>query len=151
VARLRQLHPEVDLAYVLAQQFVQMLRTHTGEQLNTWLEAVASSPLTDLKSFAGSMYEDKEALVAGLTRAESNGPTEGQVTRLKLIKRSMYGRAEFDLLRFRVLSGSKKHQKIQETKAGVDQKSRRRRSGMLREHTSLPSSQHTTFRVIEVA
>lgn len=76
VARLRQLHPEVDLAYVLVQQFVQMLRTRTGEQLDTWLEAVASSPLTDLQSFVGSVYEDKEAIVAGLTRAESNGPTE---------------------------------------------------------------------------
>jgi hypothetical protein len=44
----------------LAQQFVQMLRTHTGKQLDPWLEALASSPLTDLKSFAGSVYEDKE-------------------------------------------------------------------------------------------
>ncbi len=49
--------------------------TCTGEQLDTWLKAVASSPLTDLKSFVGSVYEDKEAILAGLTKAESNGPT----------------------------------------------------------------------------
>ena len=151
MARLRQLHPELDLAYVLVQQFVQMLRTRTGEQLDAWLEAVASSPLTDLKAFAASVYEDKEAIRAGLTRAESNGPTEGHITRLKLIKRSMYGRAEFDLLRLRVLSGSKKYQKIQETKTGVDDRPRRRRGRMLREHRPLSNSQHSTFHVTEVA
>lgn len=70
MAKLRQLHPELDLAYVLAQQFVQMLRTRTGEQLDTWLEAVASSPLTNLKSFAG----DKEAILAGLTRGREQRP-----------------------------------------------------------------------------
>jgi hypothetical protein len=43
-------------------------------------------------------------VLAGFTRAERNGTTEGQITRLKLIKRSMYGRANFDLLRIRVLS-----------------------------------------------
>jgi transposase len=88
-------HRKVDLAYVFVQQFVQMLRTRTGERLDAWLEAVASSPLTDLQSFVGSVYEEKEAILAGLTRAESNGPTDGHITRLKLIKRSMYGRAKF--------------------------------------------------------
>jgi len=115
VARLRQLHPELDLAYVLVQQFAQMLRTRTGEQLDAWLEAVASSPLTDLKAFAASVSEDKEAIRAGLTRAESNGPTEGHITRLKLIKRSMYGRAKFDLLRQRVLHRAQDKRKDKET------------------------------------
>jgi transposase len=151
VARLRQLHPELDLAYVLAQQFVQMLRTRTGEQLDGWLEAVTSSPLTDLKSFAGSVYEDKEAILAGLTRAESNGPTEGHITRLKLIKRSMYGRAEFDLLRLRVLSGSKKHQRTPDAKTGTDHQRGERRSRKLRADKNTSNSQPTTFHVIEVA
>jgi transposase len=64
-------HRKVDLAYVFVQQFVQMLRTWTGERLDAWLEAVASSLLTDLQSFVGSVYEEKEAILAGLTRAES--------------------------------------------------------------------------------
>ncbi len=106
--RLRQLHPEIDLAYLLVQQFLQMVRTRTGERLDAWLEAVASSSLIDLQSFANGVLEDKEAVFAGLTREESNGPTEGHITRLKLIKRSMYGRAQFDLLRLRVLSPSKR-------------------------------------------
>jgi transposase len=151
VARLRQFHPEVDQAYVFVQQFVQMLRTRTAEQLDTWLEAVASSPLTDLQSFVSSVYEDKEAIVAGLSLPYSNGPTEGQIPRLKLIKRSMYGRAAFDLLRLRVLFGSKKHQKTQDAQTKVDHKRRRRRREMLREYKSTSSSQHPTFRITEVA
>ena len=151
VARLRQLHPELDLAYVFVQQFVQMMRTRTGEQLDTWLEAAASSSLTDLQSFVGSVSEDKEAILAGLTRDESNGPTEGQITRLKLIKRSMYGQAKFDLLRLHVLSHPEKHQKIQNPKTGIDHKRRRRRSRKLRGRQNTSYSQHTTFHVIEVA
>ncbi len=77
VERLRQLHSEIDLAYLLVQQFVQMVRTRTGERLDAWLWAVASSPLTDLQSFANSVSEDKEAVFAGLTRDESNGPDSG--------------------------------------------------------------------------
>ena len=77
VERLRQLHSEIDLAYLLVQQFVQMVRTRTGERLDAWLAAVASSPLTDLQSFADSVSEDKEAVFAGLTRDESNGPDSG--------------------------------------------------------------------------
>jgi len=46
---------------------------------------------------------DRAAVEAALSRSESNGQTEGQVTRLKLIKREMYGRAKFDLLRLRVI------------------------------------------------
>jgi transposase len=73
VERLRQLHPEIDLAYLLVQQFLQMVRTRTGERLDAWLEVVASSSLTDLQSFANGVLEDKEAVFAGLTREESNG------------------------------------------------------------------------------
>ena len=56
------------------------------------------------------MPQDKEAILAGLTLLWSNGPLEGHVNRLKLIKRSMDGLAEFDLLKIRVLYQSKKSQ-----------------------------------------
>jgi transposase len=56
-----------------------------------------------LESFAKGIQQDKAAVVAGLTLPWSNGPTEGHVNRLKLIKRSMYGRAKLPLLRARVL------------------------------------------------
>ena len=151
VMRLRQLHPDVELAYTFVQQFTLMLRTRTGEKLDAWLEEVAQSPLIDLQSFVGSVSEDKEAILAGLTRAESNGPTEGHITRLKLIKRSMYGRAKFDLLRLRVLSRSQKMQKTQDAKTQADHQRRRRRTRKLRGGENTPTSQHITFRVSEVA
>ena len=103
VTTLRQLHPEIELAYGFVQEFVQMLHTRTGEKLEGWLEAVEKSSLADLQSFVTGVYQDKATVQAGLTLPWSNGQTEGQITRLKLIKRQGYGRARFDLLRLRVL------------------------------------------------
>ncbi len=103
VSMVRQLHPQIDLAYGFVQQFTQMVRNRTAEQLDAWLEAVASSDLADVQSFATGVSQDKAAVVAGLTLPWSQGQTEGQITRLKLIKRQGYGRARFDLLRKRVL------------------------------------------------
>ncbi len=97
---------------------IQMMRTRTGENLDAWFLAVDSSSLVGLQSFANSVSEDKAAVLSGLTREESNGPTEGHITRLKLIKRSMYGRAKFDLLRIRVLSPAKKEEIGEESSLG---------------------------------
>jgi transposase len=104
ITRLRNLNPEVDLAYETVQQFAHMMRDRTGEeQLDGWLEKVARSPLTALHPFVVGISQDKAAVQAGLTLPWSQGQTEGQITRLKLIKRQGYGRAKFDLLRNRVL------------------------------------------------
>jgi transposase len=147
---LRQLHPEVDLAYLLVQQFVQMVRTRTGERLDAWLSAVASSPLANLQSFANGISEDKEAIFAGLTRDESNGPLEGNVNRLKLIKRSMYGRAEFGLLKIRVLYQSKRVQD-RKNKQKNNQGQPMSRLKKTRMTTNSGNSQHTIFEISEVA
>jgi len=90
----------VNLAYELVQQFTQMLRTPTGEQLDDWLEKVRAS---QLQSFVVGIERDKAAVMAGLTLLQNNGLVEGKVNKLKLIKRMMYGRARFPLLRQRVL------------------------------------------------
>jgi transposase len=103
LCKLRQIHPEVDLAYDLVQQFAQMLRTRTGEHLDAWLAQVERSKLAELQSFAAGVEKDKEAVRAGLTWWINNGVVEGHVTKLKLIKRQGYGRAGFPLLRKRVL------------------------------------------------
>src|SRR5207249_6367031 len=100
---LRQFHPEVDLAYDLVQQFAQMVRNRTGELLDAWLAQVNQSRIPELQSFAAGVEKDKEAVRAGLTWWINNGMVEGHVTKLKLIKRTMYGRAGFGLLRQRVL------------------------------------------------
>jgi hypothetical protein len=64
---LRQTHPEVDLMADLVQQFVQMLRTRTGELLDDWLAQVNRSNLPELQSFAAGVEKDKDAVRAGLT------------------------------------------------------------------------------------
>jgi transposase len=100
---LRHLHPEIDLAYDLIQQFARMLRTRTGEQLDNWLQRVKASRISELQGFVAGVERDKAAVAAGLTLPQNNGVVEGNVNKLKLIKRMMYGRARLPLLRQRVL------------------------------------------------
>lgn len=107
---LRQASPHVEMTYQLVEGFLRMVRQRTGEQLDDWLVAVQASHLEAFESFVTGVQHDKDAVLAGLTLPWSNGPLEGNVTRLKLIKRSMYGRAELDLLKLRVLHHSKKSQ-----------------------------------------
>jgi transposase len=92
------------IAYMLAQSFTQMVRERNEAALDGWLEAVEDSGLAELRSFATGLRRDEAAVRAGLSLPWSQGQVEGQVNRLKLIKRSGYGRAKFDLLRQRVLA-----------------------------------------------
>jgi transposase len=103
VTTLRQLHPEVDRAYDLVQQFARMLRDRTGERLDAWLAQVTSSKLPEFQLFAAGIEKDKDAVKNGLTWWINNGMVEGHVTKLKLIKRQGYGKAGFPLLRQRIL------------------------------------------------
>ena len=96
-------NPAIGTAQNLAQGFRQLFRDKQPEQLAAWFEAVRESGLDDLRTFAVSLAREQDALTAAILLPWSNGPTEGVVTKLKLIKRSMYGRGSFDLLRKRVL------------------------------------------------
>lgn len=78
-------------------------RERERERLSPWLGAAARSGVTELRRFASGLWRDYRAVAAAMTLPWSNVQVEGQVNRLKLIKRSMYGRASFDLLRLRVL------------------------------------------------
>ena len=62
LAKLRQLHSEVDLAYDLVQQFAQLLRTRTGKHFDAWLDQVANSKLPKLQSFAAGIEKDKDGV-----------------------------------------------------------------------------------------
>jgi len=110
LARLPALHPE--LAAILARwdSFAQMFRDRDDEhprcQLEQWMSETAETNVPELKAFVTKLRQDVDAVVAALTLPYSQGQTEGRVNRLKLIKRSMYGRAKFDLLRQRVLYAS---------------------------------------------
>lgn len=68
-----------------------------------WLEEAEKSVIREIESFAKGLRQDEKAVSAGMTYEWSNGAVEGAVNRLKSIKRAMYGRANFDLLRARVL------------------------------------------------
>jgi transposase len=89
--------------YGLTQDFAAMLRERRGEHLDGWLARAEASGCPELQRFANGIRRDEAAVRAGLTLVWSQGPVEGQVTRLKLVKRQMYGRAKLDLLRQRVL------------------------------------------------
>jgi len=101
--QLCQASDDLKQAYELTQEFVSMIRTHQADPFDGWLERVKAHAPRELKSFAVGLRRDYAAVRAGLSRPESNGQVEGQITRLKLLKRQMYGRAEFDVLSLRVL------------------------------------------------
>ena len=103
VERLSQLFPELKAAQELALDFARMVRQRSAEFLPAWLRSAARSKLKEFVGFARGVSEDYEAVKNALTYGWSNGQLEGQVNRLKLVKRQMYGRAKFDLLRARVL------------------------------------------------
>jgi hypothetical protein len=74
------------------------------ERLDSWLTRTEESGLAPLVSFANGIRRDYAAVKAGLTLEWSNGPTEGHVNRLKQVKRQMYGRANLDLLKLRLIA-----------------------------------------------
>jgi len=88
----------------LTQEFVKMVRSLEGEKLDRWLEEAEASGASLMEKFATGLRKDLSAVRAGLTEEWSNGPVEGFITKLKLIKRQGYGRANFDLLRARALA-----------------------------------------------
>jgi transposase len=104
--RLDRLHaasPVLRESLVLATEFAEMIRKESERPLAEWLDNATQSVSAELRGFAESLRQDEAAVRAALTEPWSNGPVEGQVNRLKTIKRQMYGRAGFKLLRARVL------------------------------------------------
>jgi transposase len=84
-------------------EFAAILTQRRGHELHSWLQRVAADGAPALRSFAAGLERDLDAVTAGLTLSYSSGPVEGAVNRIKMIKRQMFGRANFDLLRKRVL------------------------------------------------
>lgn len=98
--------PNVEIAYGLAQQLVAMLKERNAQPLDTWLWDCQMSGISDLVTFAQGLEKEGSALHAAFTLPYSNGPVEGKINKLKYIKRSMYGRGGFPLLRQRVLKAA---------------------------------------------
>ncbi len=141
---LKQASPHLEAAYQLVEAFLHMVRERTGEQLDAWLADVQASHLEafePFEPFVTGVQKDKDAVLAGLTLPWSNGPLEGHVNRLKLIKRSMYGQADLDLLKLRVLhlsprSLERKNQKKQAQQEEYLKTPRRRKKNTNPEHTT---------------
>jgi transposase len=87
----------------LTQTFVQLVRERNPAQLVPWLQEAEESPFPELHSFAAGIRQDYAAVRAALELPWSQGQVEGQITKLKLLKRQMYGRAKLDLLQQRLL------------------------------------------------
>ena len=95
--------PALLIARNLMDRFHALIRTRNGDGLNPWILDAKTSLLG---SFCSGIVRDRNAVHAAITDPWSNGQTEGQINRLKLIKRQMYGRAKLDLLRARLIGAS---------------------------------------------
>ncbi|MBK8033789.1 MAG: ISL3 family transposase [Chloroflexi bacterium] len=98
--------PACRQVYDLAQQFHTMLCSHSPDFLDEWLKTCTHSQFPDLREFALGLLHDLDAVRNAFSSPWSNGPVEGHICRLKLLKRQMYGRAKLDLLRIGVLARS---------------------------------------------
>jgi transposase len=95
--------PELTEAVALAQDFASLVRQRQPAQLEPWLVRAAQSTLPPFRRFAKGLRADRAAVQAAVTLPWSQGPIEGQINRLKLLKRQMFGRARLDLLARRFL------------------------------------------------
>jgi transposase len=103
IAHLQAQHPNVAVAIALAQDFCTIVRARQVDRFDDWLARAMASHVAPLQRFATGLHADDEAVKAGIRLRWSNGPVEGQINRLKMLKRSMFGRAKIDLLSRRFL------------------------------------------------
>jgi len=101
--QLTQADPAMAQAYTLSQAFLALVRERRGDALAAWMTEATASGIEALARFAQGLQEDLAAITAGLTLPWSNGPVEGHINRLKMLKRQGYGRAGVSLLRQRVM------------------------------------------------
>jgi transposase len=94
---------KLKIAQTLILEFSDMVRNGRNELFTCWLDKASACSISDLEQFSKSLKSDYDAVLAALTLPWSSGQVEGQVNRLKTIKRSMYGRSRFALLKKRVL------------------------------------------------
>ncbi|WP_416212242.1 transposase [Nostoc sp. DedSLP03] len=103
ITRLQTAHSDFKSAIELAQQFASLVRQRQPEQLDAWLDKAKNRSVSLLRRFAVGLESDYDTVKAGVRLSTSNGPVEGHINRLKILKRQMYGRAKIDLLERRFL------------------------------------------------
>jgi len=103
LARARERCPDLDALAGHVTEFAKMLTGLHGDRLDGWIAAVEADDQPELHSFVRGIRRDYDAVLNGLTMPWSSGAVEGNVNRVKMLKRQTYGRAAFPLLRKRVL------------------------------------------------
>jgi transposase len=96
--------PDITRACDLARTFADLVRHRRGSLLLEWIRRAEQDAPKPMQGFAGFLRQDLDAVTAGLTLSWSSGIVEGHVNRVKTLKRAMYGRALFELLRTRILT-----------------------------------------------
>jgi transposase len=107
VRELQRLSPEIGAGLKLVKEFQSLLVGKQADRFDKWHLCVEQSGLREMQSFSTGLMKDEAAVRAAMTYDWSSGQVEGNVNRLKMIKRMMFGRAGFALLKARVLHGSK--------------------------------------------
>jgi transposase len=110
LTQVRAHHAELAEAIDLAQDFAELVRQHQPARLDAWLARAAQRTLEAVQRFAKGLCEDYAAVKAGGTLPWSNGPVEGHINRLQMLKRQMFGRAHLDLLRCRFVRAPREQQ-----------------------------------------
>jgi transposase len=106
LAQLLRLDPVMTRTYHQVQAFCRMVRPHHRDAFDAWITEVQHTGVKELRAFVQGLLKDEAAVRAGLSLVWSNGPTEGFIHRLKLLKRQAYGRAGVDFLRHCILAPS---------------------------------------------
>jgi len=90
-------------ALLLAREFRNLMENKLGNQLRGWIENVLNSGISEIATFANGLIRDYQSIENAISLPWSNGPVEGNVNKLKTIKRKMYGRASFELIKKRLV------------------------------------------------
>jgi len=106
IGELLEKNPIIKAAYELVWEFRRMIKTRDGKKLKDWFCKVEQSGISELTRFAKGLREDEAAVQAAMEYEWSSGQVEGQINRLKMVKRQMFGRANLDLLKARVLKAA---------------------------------------------
>ena len=101
--KLNECCPEIPILYGLTKGFAAVFREGKSDALQNWIREANQAGLPEINRFCDGLLRDEKAVTAAVVLPWSNGQVEGQIHRLKLVKRQMYGRAKFNLLRIRVL------------------------------------------------
>lgn len=115
VEQICQASEEFSVAYEFGQDFVELFKGRKAPALQDWLSRAKESHISELRSFAKSLQQDSAAIEAACSQPWNQSQVEGQITRLKCLKRQIYGRARFDLLRLRILHAASSNSPYEQT------------------------------------